>query len=241
MRPDKDILKYLTGEHFSSGCWFQLSGDFSERSRLTYMQRVVSGARVLHIGCVDHTPEKVKRKLARGVWLHKLLTDSAALCAGVDINEPGIRFLAEDMKLPHVYCGDILTDTIPGVNDQEWDFVVLGELLEHVDNPVHFLQTLRGRPGLEKAQCLITVPNAFYYKNFKKALKQYEDINSDHRYWFTPYTLSKVLVRAGYDVDDIQLTQDRAFKFFPPLPWFLLSRYPLLRSKVVALATPSGK
>lgn len=241
MRLDNDIIKYLKGEVFSSGCWFQLKGEFTERSRLTYMQRVVKGARVLHIGCVDHSPEKVKRKLERGVWLHKLLMDSAELCAGVDIAEEGVRFLTEDMKLPHIHCGDILTDDIPGINDRQWDYVVLGEILEHVDNPVHFMDTLRRRPGLEKAKCIITVPNAFHYKNFKKALKQYEDINSDHRYWFTPYTLSKVLVRAGYDVDEIELTQDRAFKLFPPIPWFLLSRYPLLRSKVVAMATPTGE
>jgi hypothetical protein len=238
MRLDDDILGFIRGEQFSSGCCLRLSGDFKERSRLTYMQRVVKGASVLHIGCVDHTPDKVRRKLARGVWLHKLLMDSAELCAGVDINEPGVKYLSEDMGLPHIHCGDILRDTIPGVNDRQWDFVVLGELLEHTDNPVDFLATLRGRPGLERAACIVTVPNAFYYKNFKKALKQYEDINSDHRYWFTPYTLAKVLTRAGYAVDDLQLTQDRAFKFFPPIPWFILSRYPLLRSKVVALASP---
>nr|WP_321255267.1 methyltransferase domain-containing protein [uncultured Pseudodesulfovibrio sp.] len=238
MKLDKTLLQFLRGEIFSSGCNFTLKGSFEERSRLTYMQRVVKGAKVLHIGCVDHTPDKVKRKLARGVWLHKLLMDSASLCAGVDINKEGIEFLSKEMKLPHVYCGNILTDEIPGVNDVQWEYVILGELLEHVDNPVQFLETLRQRPGLEKAKCIITVPNAFHYKNFKKALKQYEDINSDHRYWFTPYTLSKVLVMAGYDVDDIQLTQDRAFTFFPPIPWFLLKRYPLLRSKVVALASP---
>ncbi|BCS88042.1 methyltransferase domain-containing protein [Pseudodesulfovibrio sediminis] len=236
MKLDKQLRRFLNGKIFSSGCYFKLAGDFSERSRLTYLVNKVKGARVLHIGCVDHTPDKVKRKLERGVWLHKLLMDSASLCAGVDINEEGVNFLTDEMKLPDIYWGDILTDLIPGINDKDWDFVVLGEILEHVDDPVSFMRTLRGRPGLENAKCIITVPNAFHYKNFKKALKQYEDINSDHRYWFTPYTLSKVLVMAGWEVEDVQLTQDRPFGFFPPIPYFLLKRYPLLRSKVVAMA-----
>jgi hypothetical protein len=30
-----------------------------------------------------------------------------------------------------------------------------------------------------------------------------EVINSDHRFWFTPYTISKVLVSAGYIPDKI--------------------------------------
>jgi len=236
MKLNDELREFLSGKIFSSGCYFKLSGDFSERSRLTYMQKMVKDARVLHIGCVDHTPKKVQRKLERGVWLHKLLMDSAELCAGVDINEEGVDYLTDEMKLPHIYCGDILSDLIPGVSDKDWDYVVLGEILEHVDNPVDFLDRLRRRPGLENAKCIITVPNAFHYKNFKKALKHFEDINSDHRYWFTPYTLSKVLVMAGWEVEDIQLTQDRAFGFFPPIPYYLLKRYPLLRSKVVAMA-----
>lgn len=238
MKIDGELLRFLNGEFFSSGCKCTLQGEFKERSRLTYLQKVVKGARVLHIGCVDHTPQKVQRKLSRGVWLHKLLMDSAEVCAGVDINADGVRYLIEEMDLPHVYLGNVLTDHIPGINDEQWDFVVLGEILEHVDNPVDFLKTLRKRPGLEKARNLITVPNAFHYKNFKKALRGFEDINSDHRYWFTPYTLCKVLTMAGYEVEDMQLTQDRAFGFFPPIPWFLLNRYPLLRSKVVTMSRP---
>jgi hypothetical protein len=30
-----------------------------------------------------------------------------------------------------------------------------------------------------------------------------EVINSDHRYWFTPYTISKILVSAGYTPEKI--------------------------------------
>ena len=35
-------------------------------------------------------------------------------------------------------------------------------------------------------------------------MKNYlEIINSDHRFWFTPYTIAKVLVSAGYKPDKI--------------------------------------
>jgi hypothetical protein len=33
-----------------------------------------------------------------------------------------------------------------------------------------------------------------------------EIINSDHRFWFTPYTISKVLVSAGYNPEKITYT-----------------------------------
>ena len=34
-------------------------------------------------------------------------------------------------------------------------------------------------------------------------MKYLEVINSDHRYWFTPYTISKILVSAGYNPEKI--------------------------------------
>lgn len=240
MKLDEETKKYLDGELFSTGYKLKIVGEFRERSRLEYIRKQVEGTRVLHIGCVDHAPSKVVSKLKRGVWLHQILLDSASFCAGVDLNREGIDFLKNEMNMSAVYCNDILTDVIPGVSDASWDYIVLGELLEHVDDPVDFLRTLRQRPGLQNAKCIVTVPNAFYYKNFKNALKQIENINSDHRYWFTPYTLSKVLVMAGWQVEEIQLTQDGTFKLFPIIPYFLFTRYPLLRSKVVAIASQAA-
>jgi hypothetical protein len=45
---------------------------------------------------------------------------------------------------------------------------------------------------------VLTTPNAFRYQAALQSLRGQEIINSDHRYWFSPYTLAKVMWRAGY-------------------------------------------
>jgi hypothetical protein len=50
---------------------------------------------------------------------------------------------------------------------------------------------------------VITVPNAWTQTTMHMANQSAEIINSDHRYWFTPYTLSKVIVQAGLELEDI--------------------------------------
>lgn len=50
---------------------------------------------------------------------------------------------------------------------------------------------------------VITVPNAFSWTNIKMALKGRECINTDHRYWFSPYTISKIAYNAGLTPETI--------------------------------------
>lgn len=45
---------------------------------------------------------------------------------------------------------------------------------------------------------VVTVPNALRVQNGLNARHGCEIINSDHRFWFTPFTISKVLSRGGF-------------------------------------------
>ena len=236
MNLSKDIIPFLSGKKFSSSVPLRLDGESHEVSRLEFIKKTVIGKKVLHVGCVDHSPEKVQEKLADNTWLHKMIMDRASHCAGVDIQQEGVKFIKESLNIQDVYYCDITKDKVEGVTDVDWDYVVLGEMLEHVDDPVNFLAKIRSNLNFKNTKLIITVPNAFFYKNFKAALKGFEDINSDHRYWFTPYTLSKVVMCAGYEVDEIHLTQDSPPTLSRFFPYFILKKYPFLRSKVVMVA-----
>lgn len=51
---------------------------------------------------------------------------------------------------------------------------------------------------------MLTVPNALGLIYMSMALNEgCENINSDHKYWFTPYTIQKVLYSAGYETEEI--------------------------------------
>ena len=116
---------------------------------------------------------------------------------GVDINKDAIEYVNSNSfaKSP-VYFADI-TDkgSFSAVPQNKFDYVLLGEIVEHVDNPGDFLSRMKTVVNAEK--CIITVPNAFSFLRKKKYSKGIEGINSDHRYWFSPYTIAKVMQKAG--------------------------------------------
>jgi hypothetical protein len=104
--------------------------------------------------------------------------------------------------MSNLFCFNILTDPIPKkVQDVNFDFVILGEILEHVSDPLSFLKIINSKIKFKKI--LITVPNAFSINNFFNAFKTVEKINSDHYFWFTPYTISKHLHLSNYVVEKI--------------------------------------
>jgi hypothetical protein len=109
--------------------------------------------------------------------------------------------------------------------------MILGEVLEHIDNPVLFLSALRTKYGQYVKHMIITVPNAFALDNLQFAFKNLEFVNTDHRFWFTPFTLAKVGSEAGLKFVAFEMCQTWALN-----KWWknrLIKRKPLLRENLV--------
>lgn len=233
MKPTERDFAMLRGAEFRSSYRFSLSCSDQTATRFDYILQRVAGKSVLHVGCADHA-ELLEKKMRDGTWLHGCITGVAARCLGVDVNEHAVAELNTRYGCDNVAVLDMFSqdERLAGW----WDYIVLGEVLEHMDDPVGFLRRLRETYAGRAGAVIITVPNAFFYKNFKLALRGQEVINTDHRYWFTPYTLAKVLTVAGFEVRDVRSTQDSGLKFMPNFTWALLRHVPLLRSNVVATA-----
>jgi len=92
-----------------------------------------------------------------------------------------------------------LNDVFDNITSKNWDYVVFGEIIEHLDNPVNFLKVLKMKYGKNISKFIITVPNIYNKRQFINMMNYREVINSDHRFWFTPYTITKILVSAGYN------------------------------------------
>ena len=200
MRFDSSISSYLIGDRFSNGLDIRISKrEKMIPDRIIRLEELVSGKRVIHFGCVDHLP-LIEQKIKNNCWLHERLSNSAEICLGVDINCEGIEYLRKELHYKNVICADVISNSISEINAMQWDYVVMGEIIEHVDNPVAFLEEFAKRYSSNVDRVLITVPNAFSIINFKNGLNHKECINTDHRYWFTPYTLGKVVTRAGLKV-----------------------------------------
>jgi SAM-dependent methyltransferase len=193
---------YIHGEQFSNALKIPYTELLAEQNRLELLQQLCKGKRVLHIGCADHLP-LIKSKIEQRKWLHALLCEVAGECTGIDINEAAITYIKQELNFTDVYCADITTALPEAISNKQWDVVVMGEILEHVDNPVDFLKALKTQLQLRAKQLVITVPNSFNLLVKNDISCNTEDINSDHMYHFTPYTLGRVIFKSGFELQEL--------------------------------------
>jgi Methyltransferase domain len=230
----KDV-PYISGEKFSDGFLFDIVQS-KVFDRLEVIDKLIQGKNVLHIGCVDHPLSS--DRISSDRWLHGRLSKLASNCLGVDINQEGIDFLREKHQISNIVNVDLTDPNLSAeITATHWDYVVFGEILEHVDNPVDFLASFRKNYGDFCSEIILTVPNAFRFGNISSALRNKEFINSDHRYWFSPFTICKVFHQAGIPVQEVFLC-----KFTEQTNWkgkirsFILNRYPLFSEDILVIA-----
>ena len=232
-------LDYLSGEKFSNGRQFHFEcdeEDYKYRSRVDILKQLVTNKQIIHLGCVDEI-DTIKHRMDRGKWLHKELHEVAGRCIGVDINEPGINYIRDELGYPDVCVADVTTQPTGDLAELKWDYFMIPEVLEHVDNPVDFLSKIREHYQANVKQIIITVPNAFTSINYKRAKEGIEEINTDHRYWFTPYTLSKVVVKAGCKIENIIMCRHGRVKRRSLIKNYWYGKHPMLRSDIVMLVS----
>lgn len=194
---DDDVNCYINGDAFSNGLKIKISNSGEPvKDRFQLIESLCKDKKVIHLGCVDHLP-LIHKKIEQNIWLHARLCNCASRCLGIDINREGIEYIKNKLGYEDVICADIVDESIDEIKNDSWDYLVLGEILEHVDNPCFFLNRIRENYSTNIDRLIITVPNAFSWQNITYTFNHVECINTDHRYWFTPYTLAKIVYQAG--------------------------------------------
>lgn len=204
---EQAIEPFLSGQQFSNGLKIQVP-EAPVIGRIEALTTIIRGKSVIHFGFCDHLP-LVAGKMSSGTWLHGILSDAASECVGLDIDDHAVRTLADEHNVSNGFTFDLFQDTLPSaVTAQKWDYVIMGEILEHVDNPVAFLDRMKTVFSACASRLIVTVPNAYDLTSQQFAQQNSECINSDHRYWFTPYTLTKVAHRSGLELEGLQMCDD---------------------------------
>lgn len=207
MKFDSEINKYLSGELFSSGLDIPFCDEkFPNQSRIEKIIEITKGKSIIHVGCADHLP-LIESKIKNKKWLHGLLMESTAQCIGVDNNKEAVNFINNELGIKEVYYSDITKDKLSILENSHWDYMVLGELIEHVDNPVAFLTDIREKFKGKVEKIIITAPNVFNILIIKDILNNVENTNTDHRYWFSPFTLTKITLNSGFYNCDLFFTE----------------------------------
>ncbi len=155
---------------------------------LDYVCNRTRGKRVLDIGVVSHSALYFEDE----GWRHRRIRDVASRCVGVDIIEPLVNEL--NRRGFDVRCVDATSDADLG---ERFEIVFLGDVVEHVDNPVALLR-FAGRHLAPNGRILISTPNPFSRKFYRRFRKHGTPIvNLDHCAWFTPTTALELARRAG--------------------------------------------
>ncbi|MBL8375697.1 class I SAM-dependent methyltransferase [Accumulibacter sp.] len=161
--------------------------------RLDFIADQCVGKVVLDIGCFDETA-LVKRETRH--WLHGRLAAKAKVVVGVDNSTKIPREGLQTAANAAIYCGDgvHVDESLAGRND--YDVIVAGEFIEHIENPLEFFREMKTRfPGRE---LLISTPNGVSFANTLLGLIGREVQHHDHLHNFTFKILNTLCLRAGF-------------------------------------------
>lgn len=216
-----DWSDYLTGSKFSNAHSFALPIRDPMQSRDALITSLSEGRKVLHVGCSDHVP-LIGAKRSAGTYLHDRLVEVSEEVVGFDTN---VRALEEMRALG---MSDLYSNP-QDIRGMKFNLVLIPDVIEHVPNVGEFLESFKSF----EADMLITTPNAYRLAN--RLQLHAEVINTDHRYWFSPYTLAKTAVEAGFEVADAWYTDTSPRSLKGRVYTALVRRHPLLRSGLAML------
>ena len=233
MKIDKEIIKYLNGEKFSNGYKFNLSKSTKERDRDSYILNSCKKKKVLHLGFLDHVP-LIEKKINENRWLHSKLLEKCELCIGFDIDNNGIEFVKENFNIDNVLFYDFQNDKMPDeIKNNHFDVLLISDVIEHIGDPLTFLKDINRVFKNVVDKIIITTPNAFRLENFLSAYKNEEVVNTDHKFWFSQYTLSKLIIESGFEIKRVGMCQHLIGGYSKAFKNFIVNLFPNLKQTLV--------
>ncbi len=162
--------------------------------RYSWAAELSRGLRVIHCGFAGQEH--------RGA-LHRVLLGSAKDLIGIDVDENAVAEAERaGWKVFLANCQD--RAAMRSLNIRA-DLIVAAEIIEHLDSPGPFLDAMHELGDT----LLVTTPNAASMVNAVAALAHRELVNEDHVSWFSWYTLSNILSRHHWDVNEFAVYRYR--------------------------------
>lgn len=169
------------------------------KDRFDVIKQFVEGRSVLDLGVVSSRPVKgsARDRICRSPeLLFRRISELNPNTVGIDIDAEGIEVLREMGY--NVRCVDVETMNL----QKQFDVIIAGELIEHIENPGQFLRNMKRHLSRDGVLFLST-PNPFYAKQIWKIWRYSKPrVHENHTCWFDPITLSHLLWRTGLEPFD---------------------------------------
>lgn len=190
-----------------------------EFNRLNHLAAACQKKRVLHVGCSDWPI--TESRITSGNLLHSRLEAVAESVIGIDLSEEGINIMRA-----HGFDNVQVMDAERMPFENEFDVILAGDVLEHMNNPGLFLESAKRalRPG---GEIVIAVPSALTFANVKSWLKNREQVHKDHTFYYSPKTLSTLCSRFDLLPTKLRYTVQPAGEY--ESRWYILARSLILK------------
>lgn len=191
-----------------------------ELNRGRFLAELARGQSGFHVGCADYP--MAEQRLASGTLLQAALAENSRSLLGIDLSSEGLDLLArhgfEPLRVMDAESIDL---------DGKLEFVVAGDVLEHMNKPGEFLERVPSllQPG---GSIVIGVPNALSLDVFRFALSGVERTHRDHTFYYSPKTLTELCARVGLLPTRLVFTVQPKEEHDSAL--FILLRDPLVKS-----------
>ncbi|QOI97871.1 MAG: class I SAM-dependent methyltransferase [Flammeovirgaceae bacterium] len=191
----------------------------TKSTRFQQLKKFFNGKDVLDIGCaVGYQKDD---------WMHKNIVSVARSVYGLDLDNDSVE---EIRRMGYAVCqGNAQNFSL----DRKFNLIHAGELIEHLDNPGGFLESVKEHLT-EDGVLLITTPNALRVSNFIYAATGGLKVNVEHTCWFCETTIATLLERKGFEVVEVGYLKHETFNW---LRRMLLSLRALLLPDRVAWNT----
>lgn len=165
--------------------------------RVKFILDRIQGKKVLHLGCADWP--FTQSKVVEGSLLHQKMLYVAKDCVGIDLEPEGIRMMQE-AGIENIFVGNSELSLFETLG-QKFDVIVAGEIIEHILNVGLFLESIK-TVCHEDSILIITTVNFAPIKKLPRLLLKEEVVHPDHVYYFSVSTLSCLLLKSGYQVEE---------------------------------------
>lgn len=166
-----------------------------------FLLDLVRNRKALHLGCAgglltDEALEQYAHKFDASRNLHARMANAAAHMTGVDLSGEKIAVMSAAGLPSNFVVADITSDCLVPTLGDTYEVVVLGDVIEHLDNAGLALRNCAALLS-DRGVLVITTNNAFYFGGLVKLLANYESVNSEHTCYYSYRTMTRTLAQAG--------------------------------------------